>query len=106
MQPDSQKHVARLTLVLGLVMAIGPLARWSHAPVPELWTRLRWAFAVAVIAALILPWILGRWSALISIGHRSTLAAFHERRLDLGLARQSAGESRAQTFEMPVFARN
>src|SRR5207249_10474748 len=36
-------------------------------------------------------------AALVSVGHRSTLAAFHEHRLDLGLARRrSAGDSRIQ----------
>ncbi len=40
-------------------------------------------------------------AALVSVGHRSTLAAFHEHRLDLGLARRrSACGSGAQTFEI------
>jgi cytochrome c-type biogenesis protein CcmF len=50
------------------LMAVGPLARWSRAPVPELWTRLRWALGVAVVAALIAPVLLGRWSPLVSLG--------------------------------------
>ena len=33
------------------LMAIGPIARWRDAPLPELARRLKWAFAVAVIAA-------------------------------------------------------
>src|SRR5689334_3259975 len=32
LQPDPQRHVARLTLVLGLVMAIGPLAVDMYLP--------------------------------------------------------------------------
>src|SRR5207237_9027861 len=43
-------------------------ARWSKASLPDLWTRLKWALAVAVVAALILPLILGRWSPLIAAG--------------------------------------
>ncbi len=50
------------------LMGIGPLARWSQASLPSLWTRLRWAFGVAVVAALLLPFTLGRWSPLIAAG--------------------------------------
>jgi len=50
------------------LMGIGPLARWNHAPLPEIWTRLRWALGVAVVSALILPFVLGRWSPLIAFG--------------------------------------
>ena len=50
------------------LMGVGPVARWSEAPLPELWTRLRWALGVAVISALILPFMLGRWSPLIAFG--------------------------------------
>ncbi len=50
------------------LMGIGPVARWSHAALPELWTRLRWALGVAIVAALILPFVLGRWAPLISVG--------------------------------------
>jgi cytochrome c-type biogenesis protein CcmF len=50
------------------LMAIGPVASWKHAELPGLWVRLRWAFAVAAIAALILPLALGRWSPLIAFG--------------------------------------
>lgn len=50
------------------LMGIAPVARWSHASLPDLWTRLRWAFGVAVAAAVILPFTLGRWSPLIAAG--------------------------------------
>jgi cytochrome c-type biogenesis protein CcmF len=50
------------------LMAVGPVARWSHAPLPELWTRLRWALGVALVSALILPLALGRWSPLVALG--------------------------------------
>ena len=43
---------------------------------------------------------------LLSVGHRATLAAFHDRHLDLGLSqRRAARESDAETFEMPVSSR-
>src|SRR5208337_3245349 len=45
---------------LVFLMGIGPIARWSHAALPGLWTRLRWAFGVAVALAVLLPFALGR----------------------------------------------
>jgi len=62
-------------LVFGAVMAplvflmgIGPLARWKKAELPDLATRLKWAFAVALAVALIAPVLAGRWTPLISLG--------------------------------------
>jgi cytochrome c-type biogenesis protein CcmF len=34
------------------LMGIGPIARWRDAPIPELARRLKWAFAVAVLATI------------------------------------------------------
>src|ERR1700693_3787496 len=50
------------------LMGVGPLARWSRTPLPELATRLRWALGVTVATALILPFLLGRWSLLVAFG--------------------------------------
>jgi cytochrome c-type biogenesis protein CcmF len=50
------------------LMAIGPVASWKRARLPDLWVRLRWAFGVAVAAALLLPFVLGRWSPLVAFG--------------------------------------
>ncbi len=50
------------------LMAIGPLASWRRAELPDLWTRLRWAFAIALVTALVLPVVLGRWSPLVAFG--------------------------------------
>ena len=55
------------------LMGIGPLARWNRAAVPDLWTRLRWALAVAIVAAVLLPFVLGRWTPLIAAGLFLTL---------------------------------
>src|SRR6185503_11759603 len=35
---------------------------------PELWTRLRWAMAVAVVSALVIPFVLGHFSVVVAIG--------------------------------------
>jgi cytochrome c-type biogenesis protein CcmF len=50
------------------LMGIGPLARWKQAELPDLAMRLKWAFAVAVVAAAILPFLMGRWSPMIFLG--------------------------------------
>lgn len=50
------------------LMGIGPLAQWKKASLPDLATRLRWAFAVSVATALALPFVLGKWTPLISLG--------------------------------------
>jgi cytochrome c-type biogenesis protein CcmF len=50
------------------LMGIGPIARWKSASLPELAVRLRWAFAVSLIAALLLPFTMDHWSVLVSFG--------------------------------------
>ncbi|HSN41255.1 MAG TPA: heme lyase CcmF/NrfE family subunit [Burkholderiales bacterium] len=50
------------------LVGVGPLARWKKASLPELAVRLRWAFAVSLVTALLLPFALGRWSPMVSFG--------------------------------------
>ena len=50
------------------LMGIGPLARWKKANLPDLVTRLRWAFVISVVSALVLPFVFGQWKALVSLG--------------------------------------
>jgi len=50
------------------LMAVGPVASWKRAELPALWTRLKWAFGVAVAAAVILPFVFGRWSPWVALG--------------------------------------
>ena len=50
------------------LMGVGPLARWKQASLPELATRLKWAFAVSVVTALLLPLTMGKWTPLASFG--------------------------------------
>src|SRR5581483_8755055 len=50
------------------LMGIGPIARWKSARLPELAARLKWAFAVAVLSAIILPYTLGKWTPMIALG--------------------------------------
>jgi len=50
------------------LMGIGPLARWKDASLPEIAVRLRWAFGVSVVTALLLPFVMGRWTPFIAFG--------------------------------------
>jgi cytochrome c-type biogenesis protein CcmF len=51
---------------LVFLMGLGPVAAWRKAELPALWTRLRWAFGVALVTALVLPLTLGSWSPLVA----------------------------------------
>jgi len=50
------------------IMGLGPVARWKQASLPDLAKRLRWAFATAVVTALLLPLTMGEWMPLASLG--------------------------------------
>ena len=50
------------------LMGIGPIARWKEQSLPELAQRLKWAFGISLISALLLPLTLGKWTPLISLG--------------------------------------
>ena len=68
------------------LMGIGPLAQWKMASLPELAVRIRWAAAVSVATALLLPMVLGKWTPLLSLGvllagwiFATALLSVHER---------------------------
>jgi cytochrome c-type biogenesis protein CcmF len=50
------------------LMGIGPMTRWKEAALPDLAKRLRWAFGVALVTALLLPLTMGKWSPMIAFG--------------------------------------
>jgi cytochrome c-type biogenesis protein CcmF len=50
------------------LIGVGPLARWKKASLPDLAVRLKWAFGVALISAAVLPFVMGRWSAMVAFG--------------------------------------
>jgi cytochrome c-type biogenesis protein CcmF len=50
------------------LMGVGPLARWKQASIPDLAGRLKWAFAVAVVSAALLPLTMGRWTPMVAFG--------------------------------------
>jgi len=50
------------------LMGVGPLARWRQAGVIDLARRLRWAFGVSAVSAVIAPFALGHWTPMIGFG--------------------------------------
>ena len=50
------------------LMGLAPLARWKKADLPDMAVRLKWAFGCAVAVALILPFVLGKWTPMIALG--------------------------------------
>lgn len=57
-----------LMTALIFLMGIGPLARWKQAQLPDLLTRVRWAFVASVLAALASSWLAGKLSAATALG--------------------------------------
>ncbi len=49
-------------------MGLGPIARWKQASLPDMAKRMRWAFGSAVVIALLLPFTMGEWTPLASLG--------------------------------------
>ncbi len=50
------------------LMGVGPIAKWKQAAIPELKARLKWALLAGVIAAIVLPLLMGGGSLLVSFG--------------------------------------
>lgn len=50
------------------LIGLGPVARWKKASLPSLVILLRWAFAVSLVAAAIMPFIMGEWKPMVSFG--------------------------------------
>ena len=50
------------------LMGLAIFARWKKAELPALVKRLRWAFVVSASTAVLLPFVLGKWTPLISLG--------------------------------------
>jgi cytochrome c-type biogenesis protein CcmF len=50
------------------LMGVGPMARWKQDRVADIARLLKWAFGVSVVTAVVLPFVIGRWTPLISLG--------------------------------------
>lgn len=50
------------------LIGLGPIARWKKASLPDLMVRMRWAFAVSMVTAAIVPFVMGEWKPMVSFG--------------------------------------
>jgi cytochrome c-type biogenesis protein CcmF len=79
------------------LMGVGPLAKWKQAQLPELAARLKWAFVIALVTALLLPFTLGKWTPMIAFGLLLSLwvaiAGFVNLKQRVALLRASSGRS-------------
>ena len=50
------------------LIGVGPMAHWKKTSLPDLATRLRWAFVVGLLTALLVPFAMGGWSLPVSLG--------------------------------------
>ena len=66
--PYFEAVFAPIMAPLVFLMAVGPLARWKSAPLPDLWTKLKWALGVSLVLGVTLPFIGGQWSPLVAFG--------------------------------------
>ena len=57
-----------LMVMVVFFMGVGPFARWKKTSVAELARVLKWALGAGIAVALILPWVLGKWTPLIALG--------------------------------------
>ena len=66
--PYFQTVFVPLMVPLIAMMGLGPIARWKQASMPDIWVRVRWAFASSLVIALLLPFVMGKWTPLIALG--------------------------------------
>jgi cytochrome c-type biogenesis protein CcmF len=50
------------------LIGIGPIARWKQAKLPDLAIRLKWAFAISLVMAVVLPFVIGGFKWRASLG--------------------------------------
>jgi cytochrome c-type biogenesis protein CcmF len=75
------------------LMGLAIFARWKNAELPALMLRLKWAFVVSVVTALLLPFVMGKWTPLIALGLLMALWIVTTALVNLGdrLKRREAG---------------
>jgi cytochrome c-type biogenesis protein CcmF len=74
--PYFQAVFVPLMVPMVFMMGLGPLARWKKMTVPDLARRVKWGFASALVTALLLPLLMGKflslesnkWSPMIVLG--------------------------------------
>ena len=66
--PYFEAVFAPLMTPMVLMMGLGPLARWKKFAALDLAKRVRWAFASALLIALLLPLTMGEWTPMVALG--------------------------------------
>ncbi|ALP54644.1 cytochrome C biogenesis protein [Candidatus Tenderia electrophaga] len=57
-----------LMVPLVFLMGLGPIARWKKASLPDMMVRLKWAAAVSIATAILVPFAMGEWVSLAALG--------------------------------------
>lgn len=67
--PYFEAVFAPLMAPLLFLISVGPIAQWKQAHLPDLFTRLRWALVVSVVAGIAAAWAAGRlgWQAAMGL---------------------------------------
>ncbi len=50
------------------LIGLGPIAGWKKANLPDMMTRLKWALGASIITAVLVPFAMGKWTPLTSLG--------------------------------------
>ena len=50
------------------LMAVGPISRWRNATLPDLISRLKWAFGISVASGIVIPLLMGKWTVMTALG--------------------------------------
>ena len=59
--------VPLMTPILFLI-GLAPFAHWKQASLPELFSRLGWAFLTAAMIGLVVPFLLNEWKPMVALG--------------------------------------
>ena len=50
------------------LLGLAPVARWSRTTIPEMAKRLRWAFMISIVTAVLVPFVTRQWKPLTNLG--------------------------------------
>src|SRR5881398_2782074 len=67
-QPYFNTVFVPLMAPAAFLIGVGPIASWKQAKLPALAVRLKWAFVLSFVAAIVLPFVVGGWKWRVSLG--------------------------------------
>ncbi len=50
------------------LMGLAIFSRWKNTELPSLISRLKWAFIISVVTAIVTPAVMGQWKPMVSLG--------------------------------------